>query len=233
MASGMPAPEELAAILTVVGRHVSFFLPTGSRTSPLFCYEWPPIVVNVVSCKLPHRVNSFILVMPWPNFELLTFDRTWSSWLWGIGEDSIINGCVYIVHILVGMKVHLFIQMRVLSSKIERYYLEFDSNWAISSNILPKVLSKYMFFRFWVKNRSKQKMLVWAWPGSIVKMEVNWSKLPPKTNLYSHPMVIFTSPETNEENIDMEILGTTWLQMGLLWLHSWVAVAGCRISHLH
>jgi hypothetical protein len=71
----MPALEELAAIFTMVGRHVSFFLLTESRMSPLFCYEWPLIAVKVVSCKLPHHVNLFIPVMPWHNFQLLTFER--------------------------------------------------------------------------------------------------------------------------------------------------------------
>jgi hypothetical protein len=59
------------------------------------------------------------------------------------------------------MKVHLFIQMCVLSSKIERYHLEFDSNWAISSNDFIQYIAKYSpqknLYRFWAKNCSKKK----------------------------------------------------------------------------
>jgi hypothetical protein len=41
------------------------------------------------------------------------------------------------------MKVHLFIQVCILSSKTERYHLEFDSNWAISSNEKWEYITKY------------------------------------------------------------------------------------------
>jgi hypothetical protein len=64
--------------------------------------------------------------------------------------------------------MHLFIQMCVLSSKIERYHLEFDSNWAISSNYfiqyIAKFSLKFFFYRFCAKNRSKKKRWCWAGP---------------------------------------------------------------------
>jgi hypothetical protein len=58
------------------------------------------------------------------------------------------------------MKVHLFIQICVLSSKIEWYHLEFDSNWAISFNILPNFLSNLFFIAFEQKIAQKRNASV-------------------------------------------------------------------------
>jgi hypothetical protein len=58
------------------------------------------------------------------------------------------------------MKVHLFIQMYVLSSKIERYHLDFDSNWAISSNILPNILPKKIDIAFEQKIAQKKNAAI-------------------------------------------------------------------------
>jgi hypothetical protein len=53
------------------------------------------------------------------------------------------------------MKVHLFIQVCILSSKIERYHLEFDSNWAISSNDFIQYIAKYSLKKIYIAFEQK------------------------------------------------------------------------------
>jgi hypothetical protein len=71
----------------LVGQHVSFFLLTESRMSPLFCYEWPPIAVKAVSCKLPHQVNLLIPVMPWHKIPIAGLWKNVMLLAMDIGED--------------------------------------------------------------------------------------------------------------------------------------------------